>query len=1491
MAKKQMNCMGKMYSVNGLLRQGRKTLLTLSATMMCVAASWGQAGTWTAMATTAPHYNSGEMELLTDGTVLCKTSSGGTSYGTRWDRLTPDATGSYVNGTWTTITAMNNERLYFSTQVLPDGRLYVAGGEYGVGGKYSEVYSPKTNAWTACPPMRPGPYSFTISDANSELLNTGKVLQAVVDTGGTRLNFLWDPASNTYASTASCLRTDNEAVWVKLPDNSVVFIDNYSTTSERYIPATNTWINDGTLPVDLYDPYGSEAGAGYLLPNGKVFFIGSTPTTAYYTPTGTTSPGTWAAGPAIPKSQGEPDAASSMMPNGHILMTLSPTPVAGDNFPDTTAWYEFDYTTNTYTHILSPWGDSIENMATYITNMLVLPDGSIMYGTQGDNQYFVYAPGSAPVASGKPTLDTIIRNNCDTFTATGTLFNGISEGAAYGDDWQMSTNYPIFRLTSGTNVYYATSYNWNRIGAVATGAALDTAIFVIPSGLPTGTYSVQVIANGIPSSSYTLNTSLAVSPSTTTLCSGYTQAYTDASNGGTWSSSSAAVGTIDPATGIFTAIGPGTATITYTVGTCTGTATVNVSAAPSAISGSSNICTGQVILFGDTSPSGSWSSSASGVASVDGSGNVTGSTVGTANISYTVGSCAAIMPVTVNASPAAVISPSGTVIICSGSSTVLNANVGAGLTYQWQESGSAISGATTDTYTAGGSGGNYTVYETNTAGCNTTSATTTVSIGTPPTSIATAAGPTTFCSGSSVNINATTFAGYSYQWQVGGSNIAGATATTYNATATGNYTLLVTNTALCTSTSTTVSVDVIPAPTAAITPVGSTTFCLPGSVVLDATTGSGYTYQWQKDGSAIAGAAGSTYTATVTGAYTVAVSNGACSATSAGVNVNANSAIIGPISGGSSVCVGQTLSLTDTSSGGVWHASSGDVSITTGGVVTGLTADTVTITYSAATSCGSGAATLVVTINPLPTVPAIGGVTSVCSGGTTTLTDATGGGTWSSGTAVVAGVSTGGVVTGSSVGTANISYTLTSSYGCVASAVAPVTVFAPFTVSLSTSGSTSFCTGGYVVLSNTGTGSGITGYQWQVGGVNIPGATSDSYTASSTGNYELVVTGSGGCFASSSPVAVTVSSSPIIIPAVVISASPGTTICSSSTMVTYTALPVNGGSSPSLDWFVNGSFVGVGATYSYTPASGDIVKCDMTSSAACAFPATAEGSVTMTISGMVAPSVSVSANPGFILCSEIADTLTAIPVFGGTTPSYIWSRNGINVATGPTYYTTFSNGDVVVCKMTSDYPCVTTTAATSPSYVMHVDPPTANTVTIHVSQSSILEGAVDSFVAVAPNGGSSPVYQWLDDGSPIAGATNAIYVTRTLVPGEIISCRVTSSDPCATPNTATSGGVRVAVIPTGVAQVSGGNDKFMLVPNPNQGAFTISGTLADGIDDDVTVVVTDLLGQQIYTGGGKAHNGTVSERVELASSIANGTYLVSVTSGSEHVVFHVVVNR
>lgn len=490
-------------------------------------------GTWTPLLHLAPD-TIGLMLLLSDGTVMAKGRAGPDSFGNAWYKLAPDATGSYVNGTWSARMPMADTRLWFSSQILRDGRVFVAGSEYpqdtanGIWGRASaEIYDPVTDSWTridpppsVIDPTMPSPvnstYHQSIADAISEILPDGRVLVAPVlpkTRGGT---ILYNPATNVWSTgptLANNVAYQEEASWVKLPDNSILTIDPFGTNSERYIPATNTWIPDSNVPVNVYDPFGFEMGAGFLLPNGKAFFLGSTGHTAIYTPSGTTSPGIWIAGPDIPNSQGTPDAGAAMMVNGKILCAVSPIPTSGNHFPSPTSFYEYDYASNSFTQVNGPTGLT-EPHSSYRSLMLDLPDGSVLY-TSFTNQLYIYRPDGAPLTAGKPSITNITRNGDGSYHLVGTLFNGISEGAAYGDDAQMATNYPIVRLTSFTlHVYYARTYSWSST-SVMTGDNPVTTEFTLPGLLPIDNYSVVVVANGIASDPVFLNTGATPTPTPT----------------------------------------------------------------------------------------------------------------------------------------------------------------------------------------------------------------------------------------------------------------------------------------------------------------------------------------------------------------------------------------------------------------------------------------------------------------------------------------------------------------------------------------------------------------------------------------------------------------------------------------------------------------------------------------------------------------------------------------------------------------------------------------------------------------------------------------------------------------------------------------------------------------------------------------------------------------------------------------------------------------
>lgn len=451
------------------------------------------AGTWVPLANAAPGGIS-LMLLLTDGTVMCQNSGN-----TVWYRLTPDIHGSYVNGAWTTLTPMNYSRRYYSSQVLRSGQVFVAGGEYGAGGPYSEIYDPLENTWSVTP-NAPGVNNFI--DSISETLPNGNVLIAPVSPvtyGGT---VIWNATNNDWLVGPTLYRGDDqdEAAWVKLSDQSILTIDPFGQNSERYIPSLNKWINDSTVPVTMYG-YGGELGAGFLLPNGDAFYIGGTNHTVIYTPSGTTNAGVWTAGATIPNNLGAVDAPAAMMVNGNVLCALGPD--IGYDSP--TYFYEYNYLSNSFTQVTAPGGGSSFDTVPYGCSLLCLPNGSVLFSGDGA-QLFEYQPGGTPLTNGVPAILDATTNFDGSWHVTGTLFSGISEGAAYGDDEQMASDYPVARITNSSgNTLYCRTYDWSVYNPM-TGTNIVSTEMRLPAGLLAGTYPLVVTANGIASAPYAITT-------------------------------------------------------------------------------------------------------------------------------------------------------------------------------------------------------------------------------------------------------------------------------------------------------------------------------------------------------------------------------------------------------------------------------------------------------------------------------------------------------------------------------------------------------------------------------------------------------------------------------------------------------------------------------------------------------------------------------------------------------------------------------------------------------------------------------------------------------------------------------------------------------------------------------------------------------------------------------------------------------------------------
>ncbi len=283
-------------------------------------------------------------------------------------------------------------------------------------------------------------------------------------------------------------------------------------------------------------------------------------------------------------------------------------------------------------------------------------------------------------------------------------------------------------------------------------------VSALAAGTGTLTYSVS---SGCGSASATLavTVSATASPITgdTLKCAGTIDTLYNATAGGTWSSATTSVGTIDPATGIYAAVGPGTTVISYTLGSCSVNTVLTVNITPSPLAGSPLVCETYTMTL-TTSPSGgTWSSTTPGSASVDPiSGVITGVAAGgTTYIDYTLPTgCAASRFISVNTVPSVITGPTN---VCQGNAIALTQSVPGGA---WTSSNTAIAIVSTTPstffpgYVTGMSGGVVTISYTK-ASCPPATYVVTVDPGPAPIT-----GPTTICTGMTTILSTASTGGF-----------------------------------------------------------------------------------------------------------------------------------------------------------------------------------------------------------------------------------------------------------------------------------------------------------------------------------------------------------------------------------------------------------------------------------------------------------------------------------------------------------------------------------------------------------------------------------------------------------------------------------------------------------------------------------------------------------------------------------------------------------
>jgi hypothetical protein len=458
---------------------------------------------WSTLTKTVPFTPYIAMLLLTNGTVMVQQYQSN-----KWWRLTPDSSGSYINGSWSTMPAMPSgyAPTYDASAVLPNGEVIVEGGEYNgtsttdaetnMGAIFNPTADNGVGTWT---PVNPPAGWSQIGDSPAVVLPDG---QFMLGDNDSKDDAFFDPANLTWRTTDGPGKADGNAEegWSLLPDGQVLTVDtDDGSNTEVYTPSTGEWTSAGSTPAPLATRPGcncvDEMGPEMTLPNGMVLATGASGNNAYYTD----STGKWSAAPSFPSPNGTQydisDGPGAVLTDGNTLVAASPGP---DQNKTPQHFYLFDGS-SPLTQVPDAPNDA--TTISYETSMLVLPTGGIL--VDSDGTLYIYGSPYDPNSSWLPTIinapATVAPGG--TYTITGTQMCGLSLGAAYGDDFQDSTDYPLVRISTPNGIFYAQTSSRSFSGgtiSVAPGARSSWR-FRVPSNISTGASTLEVVANGINS--------------------------------------------------------------------------------------------------------------------------------------------------------------------------------------------------------------------------------------------------------------------------------------------------------------------------------------------------------------------------------------------------------------------------------------------------------------------------------------------------------------------------------------------------------------------------------------------------------------------------------------------------------------------------------------------------------------------------------------------------------------------------------------------------------------------------------------------------------------------------------------------------------------------------------------------------------------------------------------------------------------------------------
>ncbi len=1032
---------------------------------------------------------------------------------------------------------------------------------------------------------------------------------------------------------------------------------------------------------------------------------------------------------------------------------------------------------------------------------------------------------------------------------------------------------------------------------VVTGIAAGTAsiLYTVSNSCGSAVANATIVVNGLPDAG-TITAGA-------NICVGAHATLNNTVVGGVWSSANEAVVTVD-ASGVVAGMAAGVASINYTInntcGSSVANSTVNVSSVPDAgtITGGNVACMGAALNLNSSVSGGAWSTGDATVATVDAAGVVAIVGAGAATISYTVsnscGAAVAINEVTVGSLPDAG-TVSGSATVCAGATASLNNTIAGGV---WSTGDASIATVDAAGVVSAVSAGAATISYTVSNSCGSAVATGSIIVNPMPV-VAPVTGNASVCIGATTALGNTAAGGV---WSSSNNAIASTDAAgLITGVAAGSATISYTVSNSCGSLTVTSPMAVNALPYAGVVN-GIDSICVAIPTLFTNMTSGGV---WSSGAASVAAVDASGLVTGLTGgpaAISYSVTNGCGTAVASRIIRIKPLPDPGVITGPSHVAYSGIIVLTDTVGVGTWTTSNPYASVA-GGLVSGVYPGTVTITYSLSNLCGSAFATKLITVDsPVVFVSQITGPAFfACVGGTAAFWNGTTGGIFSingADTAVATVVPTTGLVTGVSVGTATLSYTV---WGTTVTSVLTV-----YPVPAAIAGPGTVCMGASMMLVDATPG-GV----WTSA---IPSTATISPAGVVTGNnagvvpmyYTLVAP--AGCRAA---INVTVNANPAGITG-------PSNVCPGATITLADLTP--GGS-----WSGSNGHASVDASGRVTGISAGGIMISYTS------PVTGCSAVSIIAVNPGPAPINGNRNVCTGSVTFLSDTSANPMSWNSSTPSVATisgsgAVSGISVGTATMTFTLTSGCFITTVVSVNPVPVVTAILGAS-SVSLAAGPVTLSDLTPggiwSSSNTGIMTiGSATGIVTPLFGGGNSTIYYTvvnsygcIGQAAKLITASAARYAsTATTSVGAIVNMAdetfggewSSSDDNIATVD---ANGIVTAVAPgnatithivaaKGVATetvtdviVNALPFEVKLFPIPNKGAFTVTGIAGTDKDVNVTIEVTNMLGQVVYTSNGTATGGMINSHVSLGSNLTNGNYVLIARNGNENKTIHFVIGN